>query len=321
MLQRDATGGARTTRPRSPGRHVLAAVLGLAAAAGCGSGGGATGDCEVLCSDDRECPSGLVCGAGARCVGDRAATCDGVGVDGPVDGRLCGTHDEDRDGLADGCDPCPHAAADSGDDADQDGVAIGCDPNDSAAGDVIVLFDGLPGNTVYQQSPGWRVDVDQHRVETVGAPDLAWLTWRVPGIGERFKLTAEVEVRSRGASLQPWLGLGRGLGGTINQDAAGFVCRIDLTPIPDMPQVRATRLPTNDLDGQAAAAEVPLGRRYSLNYESSAFSSQCRFTLLEGPASDLIAENSGNVSDDLGLIVHGADLVVHWFQVTRINRP
>lgn len=75
------------------------------------------------------------------------AACGRVGFGARTDdapGVSCATpanHDEDRDGIDDACDTCPHVA--NADQADGDGDTVGdvCDPNPTVARDHLAFFD------------------------------------------------------------------------------------------------------------------------------------------------------------------------------------
>ncbi|HEY4058398.1 MAG TPA: hypothetical protein VGM39_17415 [Kofleriaceae bacterium] len=79
----------------------------------------------------------------------------GQGVDtaSGSDARACGTHDEDGDGVMDGCDDCPQESDPAQADADFDGVGDVCDPHISNPGDAIAFFDPFTS-----QDPGWVVN-------------------------------------------------------------------------------------------------------------------------------------------------------------------
>jgi hypothetical protein len=61
-------------------------------------------------------------------------------------------HDEDRDGIDDGCDACPHVPDAAQVDTDGDGVGDACDPNPFAPGERIVFFDPF-----VRRLPEWEI--------------------------------------------------------------------------------------------------------------------------------------------------------------------
>ncbi len=100
------------------------------------------------------------------------AGCGRVGFDAPSsDGSvgsdvLLANHDEDRDGIDDSLDPCPHIAGTSDDD-DGDGVGNACDPSDGL--EHIALFDAFttldPSVTL---DPQWRLGDDELVLDDTG---------------------------------------------------------------------------------------------------------------------------------------------------------
>ncbi len=116
----------------------------------------------------------------ASCVAVLIATAGGCGrfgfdsIEGTLDGEdqpdaqltcAAGTHDEDGDKIADGCDVCPEVADPA--QADRDGDAIGdaCDPRPDGAGDVRLLFDPFAGTTL---APTWTVQGGTWTLENDG---------------------------------------------------------------------------------------------------------------------------------------------------------
>jgi hypothetical protein len=71
--------------------------------------------------------------------------CGRIGFDMPTDGRgdaaSCSGHDEDGDGVADSCDPCPYLAESDPRDTDSDGVSDACDPNPLVPTENLAFFD------------------------------------------------------------------------------------------------------------------------------------------------------------------------------------
>jgi hypothetical protein len=54
-------------------------------------------------------------------------------------------HDEDHDGIDDGCDNCPHMSNAGQGNLDNDGLGDICDPSPNVNGDQILLFEASPG--------------------------------------------------------------------------------------------------------------------------------------------------------------------------------
>lgn len=82
--------------------------------------------------------------------GDAPGTLDGNTACVPAS-----SHDEDGDGVADSCDPCPQIAHEAATDTDGDHLPDACDPRPAIAGDYLVKFFGFDA----------------------GGPDLAGLGW------------------------------------------------------------------------------------------------------------------------------------------------
>jgi hypothetical protein len=58
------------------------------------------------------------------------------------------THDEDKDGIVDGCDVCPNVSDPGQADGDVDTVGDACDPNPSSPGDRLAFFDAFDDPTL-----------------------------------------------------------------------------------------------------------------------------------------------------------------------------
>src|SRR5690242_3617777 len=72
-------------------------------------------------------------------------------------------HDEDGDGIADGCDNCPSLPNGDQGDADLDGVGDACDPRPSVDRDALVFFDGFA-----PADPAWSAQTFGNATWTYG---------------------------------------------------------------------------------------------------------------------------------------------------------
>ncbi len=113
------------------------------------------------CGASGACPSPLVCSPAThtceRTAVDAAVASDirpdlQVLPDAPPDAASCGMHDEDGDGVPDGCDNCPVDANAGQRDSDGDGVGDACDPHPGMK-DRIAYFNAFDANDL----TGWAV--------------------------------------------------------------------------------------------------------------------------------------------------------------------
>jgi hypothetical protein len=125
-------------------------------------------DCELSCTDELGCPSGLSCLAGMCRASGATGDCTAPGGDGAIDtppGDLDGDGvademdncpdtrntdqaDEDLDRIGDACDICPIGPTPAENaDSDHDGVGDGCDP-DNTTTDRILLFEPFNSDTL-----------------------------------------------------------------------------------------------------------------------------------------------------------------------------
>jgi len=114
------------------------------------------------CAANGQCPTPLVCSPAThtceRTAIDAAVAANDVVVDfqvlpdAPLDAAICGTHDEDGDGIPDGCDNCPVDRNALQKDSDGDGVGDACDPHPGMK-DRIAYFNSFESNDL----TGWTV--------------------------------------------------------------------------------------------------------------------------------------------------------------------
>jgi hypothetical protein len=111
----------------------------------------------------------------ALCTGACDAAFDLEHIGPPPDAPPCTPvgHDEDRDGLDDGCDPCPFDANNEGD-LDGDGIANACDPDPVTANEVLLWsgFDAITRAQFTLTDGSW--DGDSYRVTGTGTNALLW---------------------------------------------------------------------------------------------------------------------------------------------------
>ena len=116
-------------------------------------------DCELSCTDELGCPSGLSCLAGMCRESGASGACSTTGVDGMVDAAPDRDGDgvpddldncpdmmntdqanEDLDEFGDVCDICPISANNA--DADHDNVGDDCDPDSAMSDGAQSMFPG-----------------------------------------------------------------------------------------------------------------------------------------------------------------------------------
>jgi hypothetical protein len=114
------------------------------------------------CAANGQCPTPLVCSPAThtceRTAIDAAVAPNDIQVDlqvlpdAPPDARMCGTHDEDGDGVPDECDNCPVDPNPGQLDSDGDGVGNACDPHPGMK-DRIAYFNSFASSDL----TGWAV--------------------------------------------------------------------------------------------------------------------------------------------------------------------
>jgi hypothetical protein len=166
-------------------------------------------DCELACTDELGCPSGLSCLAGMCRESGHTGACTATGMDGAMDGAIDSppdtpstTMDSDGDGLVDASDNCPLTSnADQADedrdmvgdvcdicpispdnaDSDSDGVGDGCDLDPTTL-DKILVFEN------FQTDPMHHFGAASFTLTTTGQMSIvpngtspAGLAWDPPG--------------------------------------------------------------------------------------------------------------------------------------------
>jgi hypothetical protein len=97
---------------------------------------------------------------------------DHVGDEPPADGSdrfgcTSGTHDEDHDGLPDGCDLCP-GIADDQTDSDGDGVGDACDPDPTAQNELALFISFAESDQAWRPIDGtWRSDGESYIYDSI----------------------------------------------------------------------------------------------------------------------------------------------------------
>ncbi len=312
-------------------------LLAAVALAGCYRGGGASGECEIVCLDDDECPAGLVCGLAGRCVGMRAASCEGAGLDGgggmdaPTDARLCLGPDEDGDGVVDACDPCPFTSPGGEGDADGDGVGDRCDPRDAggAGQERLVLFDGFRTGSRWSPELQGQWAIQQSGTGQASTLDLGvnWLRWTVPvGVPDSLLVAARVrvmEVTSPGPEV-PWIGVGRGLAGGTSPELLGQVCRVELPNATTSTAADVLQLPLDVLWSDPLPS-LMVGQPFVLAaWWTLDGGLECRIGAIAETQTPIIV-HAANVSPPpgpttIGVVASGARVVVDWVMAVESVR-
>ena len=82
-------------------------------------------------------------------------------------------HDEDGDGIDDGCDPCPFSIENDGD-GDEDGIADACDPDLMVKNDVLAFTGFEPATRGAFMSIDGAFAADAFQTSGVGSQHMAW---------------------------------------------------------------------------------------------------------------------------------------------------
>ncbi len=162
-------------------------------------------DCELSCTDEIGCPSGLSCLAGVCRASGQTGACSTSGIDGAVDSSIdtpsstldsdndgivdaddncpgmsnADQFDEDRDMIGDVCDICPISANNA--DSDSDGVGDGCDLDPDNA-DRILVFENFQTDPMQHHFGAAAFTLGNGKLNVVPNGNLpAGLAWAPPG--------------------------------------------------------------------------------------------------------------------------------------------
>jgi hypothetical protein len=110
------------------------------------------------------------------------------------EGDLCGDHDEDDDGIADGCDNCPGIANPEQREVDGDELGDICDPNNTS-GDQLLLFESFESfDRWVPRSGGWSNTDDAALFEVSGPGPRALVLAVPPPQASTLVLDFEVQI-------------------------------------------------------------------------------------------------------------------------------
>lgn len=198
--------------------------------------------------------------------------------DAPFDAAACVDpthHDEDGDGVEDGCDNCPHVAQTSFDDDDQDGVGDGCDP-DPGRRDTQLQFFGFatpPRDLVLAADLGtgmWSLAGDALRLSNGQQDkDYSALLPELPRdsiIDTAFTIIAAPTVISgHSQSAGVWLGVDPASPSATFP--AGNVFENVSVPVKNFLHITQTsHLPANTVESSASPELFVVGRRYRVRF-------------------------------------------------------
>jgi hypothetical protein len=144
-------------------------------------------------------------------------------------------HDEDEDGVVDGCDNCPGTANPQQTDEDADGVGDACDPHPGEPRDQLTFFDGfagnpltspwiIKGNNLWEQVDG---ELRQLRDETSTHTGLAYLRQTFQNATIEVVISGQRSTSERDTFAGVWV---NAVPGSDTTYPTGLTCFVYLSP-------------------------------------------------------------------------------------------
>lgn len=177
-------------------------------------------------------------------------------------GCSAGTHDEDHDGLPDGCDLCPGIADDQSD-ADHDGVGDACDPDPTAPTELALFISFADPDQTWRPLDGtWRSDGESYIYDSISLATYGVTLYLGVVPDPPFTLEYHYAVTSLDVQAAAFTVLidadpaGKGI-------ACGQLRRVN--PLQDV--VRSTNIPAALANETAVMTIAPGGYRVSATYD------------------------------------------------------
>lgn len=226
--------------------------------------------------------------------------------------------DEDRDGLADSCDPCPpHGDPDADADADGDGVGDACDPNPSTPGDRIVVFEGFHGGVPASWNrPGTWMAAGDDVVISADNDTFRWLSLETQSVKQT--VTASVTIAGTNSGSFQMVGV------VDNQrpgSDSAIACGVYTSTSSALPALTGSSpglglYDPNDLgNAEATAYEMDLAT-YRISMTRDGTSYTCA---VDGSSARSLqgASTLSNTPHQAGVIVINAAARYHWLMVVE----
>lgn len=239
------------------------------------------GDCELSCTNELGCPSGLSCLDGMCRESGASGTCRAVGMDAAPDVKLSGIDadgdgvddaidnclgvmnpdqgDEDGDTKGDACDICPISSNDT--DTDTDGVGDGCDP-DNQTQDQIMVFEAFntevsPNVTRFGVATSAHVDAGALTLEST-SNGMSGLSWPLPATAV-VSVYTKVSIAST-SNVPAYAGTVE----RLSADQTGIACVNEVTAADLTGFFGASGTPTGNPSGRAASSPVTFEQGYEI---------------------------------------------------------